>query len=88
MRLFPLNLKRLAATVIRRQAKIIFGLKRTALHFKERYLSRSGSATSWQQGINLAAYIRAEMGLGQAARGMAAALETAQIPFNILNFEQ
>lgn len=39
------------------------------------------------RGVNLAAYIRAEMGLGQSARGLAAALEAAQLPFNILNFE-
>lgn len=38
-------------------------------------------------GVNLVAYIRAEMGLGAAARGMAQALESAAIPFNILNFE-
>src|SRR5215212_35667 len=38
-------------------------------------------------GVNLLAYIRAEMGLGSAARGMAAALDSAAIPFNVLNFE-
>jgi len=38
-------------------------------------------------GINLIAYIRAEMGLGVVARGMAAAIETAGIPFNIINVE-
>jgi glycosyltransferase involved in cell wall biosynthesis/GT2 family glycosyltransferase len=38
-------------------------------------------------GVNLIAYIRAEMGLGTAARGVAHALEAAEIPFNILNFE-
>jgi glycosyltransferase involved in cell wall biosynthesis len=39
------------------------------------------------QGVNLAAYIRAEMGLGEAARGTAAALEAAGIPFNVINFQ-
>src|SRR4051812_48247119 len=39
-------------------------------------------------GVNLIAYIRAEMGLGTAARGMAAALDSAAIPFNVLNFER
>lgn len=39
-------------------------------------------------GVNLVAYIRAEMGLGQAARGVAAALEAAAIPFGIVNFER
>lgn len=38
-------------------------------------------------GVNLIAYIRAEMGLGTSARGIAHALESANIPFNILNFE-
>ena len=39
------------------------------------------------QGVNLVAYIRAEMGLGVAARGMALALEAANIPFNVINLE-
>jgi glycosyltransferase involved in cell wall biosynthesis len=38
-------------------------------------------------GVNLIAYIRAEMGLGAAARGIALALESANVPFNIINFE-
>jgi glycosyltransferase involved in cell wall biosynthesis len=38
-------------------------------------------------GVNLIAYIRAEMGLGTAARGLAHALEAANIPFNVINFE-
>jgi glycosyltransferase involved in cell wall biosynthesis len=39
-------------------------------------------------GVNLVAYIRAEMGLGQAARGVASALEAACVPFNIINLEE
>lgn len=38
-------------------------------------------------GVNLIAYIRAEMGLGTAARGLALAMESASIPFNVINFE-
>jgi glycosyltransferase involved in cell wall biosynthesis len=38
-------------------------------------------------GVNLIAYIRAEMGLGTAARGLALSLESANVPFNIINFE-
>lgn len=38
-------------------------------------------------GVNLVAYIRAEMGLGTAARGMAAAFEAAGIPFNVINLQ-
>jgi glycosyltransferase involved in cell wall biosynthesis len=82
-----LHLKRIATIIRRRTAKIIFALRRRAFLLKKRYLGRSGSSKLRPQGINLAAYIRAEMGLGQAARGMAAALEAAQVPFNILNFE-
>ncbi len=39
------------------------------------------------QGVNLVGYIRAEMGLGAAARGMASAFESANIPFNVLNVQ-
>ena len=39
------------------------------------------------RGVNLVAYIRAEMGLGVAARGMASALSAAGIPFNVINLE-
>ncbi len=35
-------------------------------------------------GVNLAGYLRAEMGIGEATRGMAAALRAAQIPFVLL----
>ena len=38
-------------------------------------------------GVTLIAYIRAEMGLGEAARSDARAMEAAAINFNILNFE-
>ena len=38
-------------------------------------------------GVNLIGYIRAEMGLGTAARGLAHALDSVAIPFNIINFE-
>lgn len=38
-------------------------------------------------GINLVAYIRAEMALGVVGRGMAAAFESAGIPFNVINLE-
>ncbi|HET8782753.1 MAG TPA: glycosyltransferase [Pyrinomonadaceae bacterium] len=44
-------------------------------------------ATTAQPGVNLIAYMRAEMGLGVVSRGMAAALEVANVPFNVLNIE-
>jgi glycosyltransferase involved in cell wall biosynthesis len=50
----------------------------------ENGISRSASVP---EGVNLVAYIRAEMGLGVAARGMASALTAAEIPFNVINLE-
>jgi glycosyltransferase involved in cell wall biosynthesis len=50
-------------------------------------LFRENPRSSYEAGVNLIAYIRAEMGLGVVARGMAAALESAGIPFNIVNVE-
>jgi len=48
---------------------------------------RANPHSSFAPGVNLIAYIRAEMGLGVVARGMAAALEAAGVPFNIINVE-
>ena len=48
---------------------------------------RADPHSSFEPGINLIAYIRAEMGLGVVARGMAAALDAAGVPFNIINVE-
>tara|TARA_R110002072_G_scaffold136124_2_gene278128 strand:+ start:96008 stop:100549 length:4542 start_codon:yes stop_codon:yes gene_type:complete len=39
-------------------------------------------------GVNLIAYIRASMGVGEAARGNAAALQASGIPFGIINYER
>lgn len=44
--------------------------------------------TSSEAGVNLIAYIRASMGVGEAARGNASALQAAGIPFNIINYEK
>ena len=41
-----------------------------------------------QTGVQLIAYIRASMGVGEAARGNAAALEASAIPFGIVNYEK
>jgi glycosyltransferase involved in cell wall biosynthesis len=46
-------------------------------------LERYSAAT----GVNLIGYIRAEMGVGQATRGTAAALAAAQVPFVVLDYE-
>jgi glycosyltransferase involved in cell wall biosynthesis len=39
------------------------------------------------EGVNLVAYIRADLGLGAAARGMASALQAAGVPFAIVNYD-
>ena len=61
----------------------------TLLHTKERFREQRAAAVvrDLPQGVNLVAYIRADMGLGAAARGMAAAFEAANIPFNVINLE-
>jgi glycosyltransferase involved in cell wall biosynthesis len=59
----------------------------TLLRTRERFRAqrKSGVDRELPQGVNLVAYIRADMGLGAAARGMAAAFEAAGIPFNVVN---
>lgn len=39
-------------------------------------------------GVNLIAYIRASMGVGEASRGNASALHAANVPFCIINYEK
>lgn len=41
-----------------------------------------------EHGVNLIAYIRASMGVGEAARGNAAALQATGLPFGIINYER
>lgn len=48
----------------------------------------SADVTASTPGVNLIAYIRASMGVGEAARGNAAALEASGIPFGIINYER
>lgn len=48
----------------------------------------SADVTDSTPGVNLIAYIRASMGVGEAARGNAAALEYSGIPFVIINYER
>lgn len=40
-----------------------------------------------QHGVNLIGYVRAEMGMGEAARGLASAMESAAIPFVLIDYE-
>jgi len=56
-------------------------LLRAKQRFREAHL-RQG-----RPGVNLVAYIRAEMALGIVGRGMASAFESAGIPFNVNNVE-
>jgi glycosyltransferase involved in cell wall biosynthesis len=65
---------------------VIVGAKRRRLPLKF-YAARHFDLKPEIMGVNLAGFIRAEMGLGEAARGMAMALEAAKIPFNIINLE-
>jgi glycosyltransferase involved in cell wall biosynthesis len=55
------------------------------LRAKQRF--RSTGRRPGSPGVNLVAYIRAEMALGVVARGMASAFEAAGIPFNVINLE-
>jgi glycosyltransferase involved in cell wall biosynthesis len=68
----------------------LFKLRRL-FHLKERFRIKRKSGirrlASIPQGINLVAYIRAEMGLGSIARGMASAFEAVHIPFKVINVE-
>ena len=81
--LAPLPLRR-ALHGRRNQARLAT-LLRTKNHF--RAARKSGAHTQAPEGVNLVAYIRADMGLGVAARGLAAAFDAAGIPFNVINLE-
>lgn len=45
-------------------------------------------AQHYTSGVNVISYIRAVMGVGEAARGNAKALKAANIPFGVYNFEK
>lgn len=60
-------------------------LLRTKKRFRANRAKQNRQPGDLPAGVNLVAYIEAEMGLGTAARGMAAALEAAGIPFNVIN---
>ena len=49
----------------------------------------SGSKRAGQEhGVNLIGYTRASMGVGEAARGNASALQASGLPFGIINYER
>lgn len=82
----PLSLKTSAYERLNR-AKLE-RLLRAKKHFRKANENGIRRSARVPQGVNLVAYIRAEMGLGVAARGMASALDAARIPFNALNVEE
>lgn len=57
------------------------------LRTKERFRRTPQDRRKNPPGVNLVAYIRAEMALGVVGRGMASAFESARIPFNVINLE-
>jgi glycosyltransferase involved in cell wall biosynthesis len=63
-------------------ARLAFARKR--LPYK-RYAARRLGLSRPPEGVNLVASIRAEMGQGTAARGIASALDAAQIPFGVID---
>ena len=81
--LVPLSVR--AAVYERRNEARLQRLIQTKQRF--RAALEKGTWPNAPTGVNLVAYIRADMGLGTAARGMAAALEAAEIPFNVINLE-
>ena len=78
--LVPLSVR--AAVHERRNRAKLERLIRAKNRFRAERKTRAINAPA---GVNLVAYIRADMGLGAAARGMAAALDAAEIPFNVIN---
>lgn len=78
--LLPLSLKR---RIFERLNEARFNKLVTA---KKRFRSQPAPA-SIPRGVNLVGYIRAESGLGVVARGVASALESGGIPFNVINLE-
>ena len=79
----PLALRRMVHD--RKNQRTLAALLRTKQRFRAE--RKSGVVRDLPQGVNLVAYIRADMGLGTAARGMAAAFTATGIPFNVINLE-
>lgn len=81
--LAPLPLRR--ALHERRNQTKLATLLRTKHHFRE--TRKTGAPAHAPEGVNIVGYIRADMGLGVAARGIAAACDAAGIPFNVINMQ-
>ena len=63
-------------------------LTSVASSFGDTQTTEQNAQTARRAGVNLVGYIRAEMGLGEAARSDARAFEAAGVDFGILNFER
>ncbi len=83
--LLPANLK--TAVYDRLNRAKLERLLRTKNDFRAALARGAGQLAKVPQGINLVGYIRADMGLGVAVRGFAAAFEAAGVPFNVINME-
>jgi glycosyltransferase involved in cell wall biosynthesis len=83
--LVPLSLR--AAVHERLNEAKLERLLRTKERFRKALKTdaRAESVSRAPEGVNLVGYIRADMGLGTAARGLAAALDAAGVPFNVIN---
>jgi glycosyltransferase involved in cell wall biosynthesis len=77
------NQSRLATLL--RTKKNFRAARTTAARTTETDKPEARKTTNAPEGINLIGYIRADMGLGVAARGLAAAFNAAEIPFNVIN---
>lgn len=89
-RKFPLSLKSMIKSISGRldpSGKIKKQVIRRSFAIK-RYAKRRLGLPENPYGVNLVGYIRAEMGLGAAARAIAMALEAASVPFDAINFER
>ena len=80
--LVPLSLKTAVHDRLNR-AKLERLVRTKAIFRANRALERANAP----EGVNLVGYIRADMGLGVAARGLAAAFEAAGVPFSVVNME-
>ena len=78
---------KLGTLINKRPEDLVFAAKRKVFLFKERNFRFRRFSKHQKQGVNLVGFIRAEIGLGQAARGIARALEAADIPFNVINLD-
>ena len=82
--LVPLSLR--TAVHQRRNNAKLEGLLRRKQEFRA-MLAAGGWPVNAAAGVNLVGYIRADMGLGTAARGMASAFAAAEVQFNVINLE-